>query len=383
MEIFKFVIPEIIFGAGSITEIGKSAERLGAKKVLLVSDEGVKETGWIDESIKHIKGAGLSYHLWIDITPNPKDYEIARGAEEYINEGCDAIIAIGGGSAIDAAKAIAILVTNGGNIKDYEGIDKISKPLPPFVAVATTAGSGAEITQFCIVTDKKNHSKMSIVSKSLIPDISISDPNMLATKPFELTANTGMDALTHAIEAYTSIAATPFTDVNAINAIKLISKNLRQSTAQKDNLKAKEAMAMASIQAAKAFSNAILGAVHAMTHQLGGLLDVPHGAVNAILLPYVMRYNLISCVDKYAEIACAFGENKEEHLSSREMAEKAILAVDTLARDINIPANLRDLGVKDEHIPLLSKNAVKDVCLVTNPRDASEEDIKKVFETAI
>ncbi|UMZ74191.1 iron-containing alcohol dehydrogenase [Natranaerofaba carboxydovora] len=382
MDIFKFVIPEIIFGAGSHIEIGKSADRLGANKVFVVSDEGVKNTGWVDESIKYIKEADLSYSVWTEITPNPKDYEIVNGAEEYLNNRCDAIIAVGGGSVIDAAKAIAILVANGGSIEDYEGIDKITKPLPPLVVVPTTAGSGAEITQFCIITNKEKKSKMSIVSKSLIPDISISDPNMLATKPFELTANTGMDALTHAIEAYTSIAATPFTDVNALNAIKLISSNLRQSTAQKDNMKAKEAMAMASIQAAKAFSNAILGAVHAMTHQLGGFLDVPHGAVNAILLPYVMRFNLISCVEKYADIARAFGE-ADENLSSRELAEKAISAVDKLARDIDIPRNLREFGVKEEHIPLLSQNALKDVCLVTNPRDASKEDIEKVFKTAI
>lgn len=382
MELFKFVIPEIIFGSGALSEVGGSAKRLGANRIFLVSDEGVKKSGWVDECIKYLKEVGLSYYLWMDLTPNPKDYEIRKGVNEYLEEKCDAIVAIGGGSAIDAAKAVAILVSNGGNIQDYEGIDKISKPLPPVVAVATTAGSGAEITQFCIVTDKKRNSKMSIVSKSLIPDISISDPKMLVTKPFELTANTGMDALTHAIESYTSIAATPFTDMNAISAIQLISENLRQSTAQKENIEAKKAMAMASIKAATAFSNAILGAVHAMTHQLGGLLDMPHGAVNAILLPYVMRFNLISCVEKYADVAKAFGE-KEDNLSSREMAEKAIVAVDRLAMDIGIPGNLRELGLKEEHISHLSENAVNDVCLLTNPRDASIEDIKCIFEKVI
>lgn len=382
MNISKFVIPEIIFGKGSLSQIGESAIRLGAKKFFLATDEGLIEAGWIKESIPFLEQKGLDYEVWSDVTPNPKDYEVEEGAKRYLASGCDAIMAIGGGSPIDAAKGVAILVTNEGTIHDYEGIDKITKPLPPMIMVPSTAGTGADISQFDIITDTSRKIKMVLVSKSLIPDISITDPLLLTTKDKELTANTGMDALTHAIEAYVSIAATFLTDVQALNAIRLISHNLRGSVASKTNLEAKEAMAMASLQAGLAFSNAILGAVHAMTHQLGGMFDMPHGQVNAILLPYVMEYNLISAVDRYVDIAVAMGEHVTG-LSRREAAMKAITSVKTLAHDIGIPKGLAEIGVPEESIPQLSENAVKDACLITNPRDAEVADIEDIFRSAL
>ncbi len=381
MGIIKFIIPEIIFGTDALSQIGVCAKRLGANKVLVVSDKGVKEAGWVDKGLDHLEKADLSYYLWDEVTPNPSDKMVNRGGKLYHEQNCDAVVAIGGGSVIDTAKAVALLASNGGEIQEYEGIDKVVKPLPPLVAAATTAGSGAEVSQFCIILDSSKKSKMSIVSKSLVPDIAISDPALLSTKSFELTANTGMDALTHAIEAYTSIAATPLTDVNAINAVELISKNLRKAASQKTDIQAQEAMAMASLQAGKAFSNAILGAVHAMAHQLGGLLNMPHGEVNAVLLPHVMRFNLISCLDRYSDIARAFGII-DKHLSERELAEQAIKSVETLAEDINVPKNLKSLGVEEEHIHLLSENAVKDVCLITNSREADYQDIKEIFTRA-
>ncbi|MDH7578130.1 MAG: iron-containing alcohol dehydrogenase [Bacillota bacterium] len=382
MQIFKFMVPEIIFGKGTLRLIGESARRLGATKVFLVSDEGVARAGWIDQAVRHLKDVGLEYQVWTEPTPNPKDYEVERGKELYLEGRCDAIIGLGGGSAIDAAKAVAILATNGGKIQDYEGVDKIEKPIPPLICVATTAGSGGEVTQFTIVVDSKRKVKMTIGSKSLVPDIAIIDPLLLSTIDAVLTANTGMDALTHAIEAYVSVAATPITDVLAYRAIQMIGSSLRASVASRTNMEAKIAMAMASLLAGIAMSNAILGAVHAMAHPLGGLLNLPHGEANAILLPHVMRFNLIACTERYAEIAQAMGE-KVEGLSTREAAEKAIEAVERLCSDIGAKRHLSEIGLQEEHIWELSRVAAEDVSLITNPRDATVEQIAEIYRAAL
>ncbi len=237
---------------------------------------------------KSCKQANLKYTIFHDVTVNPKDIEVEKGCKVYIENECDAIIGIGGGSPLDVAKAIAILATNGGKIHDYEGVDKIRNPLPPQVMIPTTAGSGSEVSQFSVIVDTLGQKKMTIISKSLIPDIAIIDPETLSTKSARLTASTGLDVLTHGIESYVSLAATPLTDVQAKNAISLVSEYLRPSVASKINKEAKTHMAMASLQAGLAFSNSILGAVHAMSHAVGGKYPVLHGDINSILLPYVM-----------------------------------------------------------------------------------------------
>lgn len=382
LKISKFVCPEIIFGQGALSQIGESAKRLGANKVFLVSDAGVVRAGWIEKATQFLEQEGLAFHVWTRVSPNPKDYEVEAGTREYEKSGCDAVLAIGGGSTIDAGKAVAILASNGGRIADYEGIDRIQKPLPPMVVVPSTAGSGSEVSQFSIIVDSRRKIKMTIISKSLVPDIAITDPVLLATVDRRLTANTGMDALTHAIEAYVSVAATPITDVHALNAIRLIAENLPASVASQTNAAAKEAMAMASLEAGLAFSNAILGAVHAMTHQLGGLLDMPHGEANAILLPYVMEFNMVSSQARYAEIALALGEPVST-LSRRQAAMRAIQAVRDMAADIGIPRRLSEVGLEDAYIPRLSENAVRDACLITNPRDIELNDIEAIFRAAL
>ena len=289
---------------------------------------------------------------------------------------------VGGGSAIDAAKAVAILASNGGKIHDYEGVDKIDRPLPPLICVATTAGAAAEVTQFAIIVDTHRKVKMTIGSKSLVPDIAIIDPILLSTKDARLTANTGVDALTHAIEAYVSVASTPITDINALRAIRMITTSLRASVASRTNIEAKTNMAMASLLAGVAMSNAILGAVHAMAHPLGGLLNLPHGEVNSILLPHVMRFNLIACMDRYVDIARAMGENVEG-LSRRDAAEKAVEAVESLCLDIGAKRSLSEIGLQEEYILELSKAAAEDVCLITNPRDATVEEIAEIYRSAL
>jgi alcohol dehydrogenase class IV len=382
MEIFKFMVPEIIFGRGTLKLVGESARRLGATRIFVVSDEGVLKSGWVDEAVEHLKEIGLEYQVWTELTENPKDFEIDHGKELYLETGCDAVVGLGGGSAIDAAKAVAILTTNGGKIQDYVGVDKIKKPLPPLICVATTAGAAAEVTQFAIIVDSHRKVKMTIGSKSLVPDIAIIDPVLLSTKDARLTANTGIDALTHAIEAYVSVAATPITDINALKAIKMINTSLRASVASRTNIEAKTQMAMASLLAGVAMSNAILGAVHAMAHPLGGLLNLPHGEVNSILLPHVMRYNLIACTERYADIAKALGE-KVDGMSTREAAERSIQAVEQLCQDIGAKKRLSEIGLQEEYILELSKAAAEDVCLITNPRDATVEEIAEIYRAAL
>ncbi|HJV46424.1 MAG TPA: iron-containing alcohol dehydrogenase [Bacillota bacterium] len=382
MQIFKFNTPEIIFGKNSLAQIGESLCRLGAKKVFVVSDQGVANAGWCEQVIKYLRSSHLDYHLWLDVSSNPKDYEIASGLKEYLSSECNSVVGIGGGSALDAAKAVALLSTNGGTIQQYEGVDRIKHPLPPMVLLPTTAGSGSEVSQFSIITDSTRKLKMTLISKSLVPDIAIVDPQTLMTMDSHLTANTGMDALTHAIESYISLAATSLTEGYSLEAIHLISKYLRPSTAGKYNQEAKEAIAMASLQAGIAFSNAILGAVHAMSHQLGGLLDTPHGESNAILLPYVMEYNYIACPKKYKKMAEAFGESTEG-LGFNQAAKSAIKAVKELARDLEIPESLSNLGLQEEQLDTLSQNAAQDACMFTNPRDMKVEDIKMLFKQAL
>ncbi|HOV79326.1 MAG TPA: iron-containing alcohol dehydrogenase [Bacillota bacterium] len=382
MDICKHVAPEIIFGRGALSQVGESALRLGANKVFVVSDGGVIDAGWVEKALGYLKAAGLQYEVFSSLTSNPKDSEVAEGLTKYLESGCDALMSIGGGSPTDVAKAVAILATNGGNIHDYEGINKVSKPLPPMIVAPSTAGAGSEVTQFAIVVDKERRLKMTIISRSLVPDIAIVDPEILQTKSARLTAATGIDALSHAIESYVSLAATPLTKVHAINSIKLISRNLRESVACCTNMEAKTNMAMASLQAALSFSNAILGATHAMVHQVDGLLDTHHGETNACILPHVMEYNLIACPDKYKRVAEALGEDVRG-LCPRMAAEKAVKAVRLLVKDIGLAQGLAEIGLKETFINNLCQNALKDACLITNPRDADEKDLAEIFLRAM
>ncbi|QAV25633.1 alcohol dehydrogenase [Neobacillus thermocopriae] len=381
MNIHKFVMPEVIFGNGSIQQVGESCVRLGATNVFIVSDPGVMEAGWLDVIVRSCRQAGLSYTTFHDITINPKDKEVEKGCRMYLENECDAVIGVGGGSSIDVAKAIAILVTNGGRIHDYEGVDKIRYPLPPQVMVPTTAGSGSEVSQFSVIVDTETEKKMTIISRSLIPDIAIIDPETLSTKSPHLTASTGLDVLTHGIEAYVSLAATPLTDVHAKNAISLVAEYLRPSVASKMNLEAKINMAMACLQAGLAFSNAILGAVHAMSHAVGGKYNLLHGAVNSILLPHVMEYNLLANPKKFADIALFLGVDIRG-MSNMEAGNKAIEHVKQLTMDIGTPQRLADIGVEKDQLKKMSVSAFHDACMITNPRDVTIEDIEELFRKA-
>lgn len=380
----EFRIPEIVFGRLAVQQVGNCARRVGAEKVFLVTDPGIIKAGWIDVAVPHIKQAGIKFEIWHDLTPNPKDYEVEQATIAYKDSKCDSILAIGGGSPMDVAKAVAVMAAHPGTIHDYEGVDKITNPLPPMIMVPTTAGSGADITQFAIIADSKRQIKMSLISKSLIPDISITDPLILTTKDPELTANTGMDALAHAIEAYVSIAANFLTDSYALTAIKLISKYLGKSVSSKTNLEAKDAMAKASLLAAAACSNALIGAVHAMAHQIGGMFDLPHGKVNAILLPYVMEYNLPACFERFAQIAESLGQPTQNR-SLRELALSAVETVRTLAKEVGINQNFSELGcnLTKDCLDILCREAANDAVLITNPKEAGPDEIRQLFLRAI
>lgn len=382
LYISKFVMPEIIFGKNAIKQAGDACLRLGARKVLIVSDYGVANAGWLEKVISICKESDLPFATYIDVTINPKDTDVVKGCRVFIENECDAIIGLGGGSALDAAKAIAILATNGGQISDYEGVDKIEKPLPPMIMIMTTAGSGSEVSQFSVIVDSSREKKMSIISKTLVPDIAIIDPLTLVTKDSSLTAATGLDVLTHAIEAYVSTAATPLTDVQAKNALSLVAKFLRPSVASKTNEEAKEAMAMASLQAGLAFSNAILGAAHAISHAIGGKLPIAHGEINAVILPYVMDFNFIAAPRRFSDIAEIMGFDIRG-MSEREAGNASIQFVRDLAADIGAPQRLKDVGITDDMIDWAGQLALNDACMVTNPRDINLEQVKKLLKNAL
>jgi 1,3-propanediol dehydrogenase len=378
----KFHVPEMVFGLHSLAEAGFAAARLGAKRPFIVTDAGIIEAGWVAELLGHLADVGLRGHVWCDVTPNPKDYEVANGYEEYLACGGDVIIGIGGGSALDAAKGIAILSGNGGSILDYAGVDRVSRPIPPLLMIPSTAGTGSDVSQFCIISDTTAQVKVTIMGRAVVPDISLTDPRLLTTMPQDLAAATGLDALTHAIESYVSLGHNPLADGHALNAARLVNSALLRSVDQPQDAAAGLAMAQASLEAGLAFSNAILGATHAMSHQVGGLLDAPHGVVNGVLLPHVIRFNAQVVPERFAAIANAMGLNVAG-VPDVEAAELLAEHVQGLAESVGAPRNLRDLGVCAANIDRLAATALTDACLTTNPREASQADIASIFREAL
>jgi alcohol dehydrogenase class IV len=381
-RLLKFHAPEIVFGPGSLAEAGFAAERLGARRPFVVTDPGLLATGWVDELLDHLREAGLVPTLWHGVTPNPKDHEILAGFQKYAESGCDVIIAIGGGSCIDAGKGVAVLSGNGGSILDYAGVDQFANPIPPLLMIPSTAGTGADVSQFCVVTDTVQSIKVTLIGRALVPDISITDPRLLVTMPTWLAAATGLDALTHGIEAFVSLGHNPLTDGHALSAVRLVSGNLCQSLSRPGAPEIRERMAQASLEAGLAFTNAILGATHAMSHQVGGLLDAPHGVVNGVLLPHVIRYNAAAVPDRFIPLALAAGL-KVAGMPGREAAEMLADHVRSLADEVGVPRGLRHLGVSEENIGHLAKSTLGDACLSTNPRSADRRDVEGLFLAAL
>jgi alcohol dehydrogenase class IV len=375
---YKFEVPEIIFGRGMLSHVGACARRLGGKKIFLVSDKGLFHAGWVDQAMRSLLDAGLEFIYYDGITPNPKDCEVEEGVKEYLRHGADVIVGLGGGSSMDAAKAIAILVSNGGKIRDFEGPDRIIRPLPPLVLCPTTCGTGSDVSQFALISDTEHHRKMCIMSRCVAPDISLTDPDTLATLPDEFVGTTATDALSHAMEAFFSIASTTLTDVHAIKALRLLADNLANAVHERrpENL---ENLARASLHAGMAFSNSMLGIVHALAHPIGGLYDANHGSINAILLPEVIRYDIPVVTEKLQELAWGLGHHRSNG-DITAAGEKVQESLDSLLEASGAPRSLRSIGVQRKDLPELARQALKDVCIVTSPREADEEDLLRILE---
>lgn len=382
-QTFGFFIPTVsLMGLGSAKEAGSQVKALGARKALIVTDKGLAQMGMAEQIKTQIEASGVDAVIFDGAEPNPTDKNVHAGVAAYQDNQCDAIISLGGGSSHDCAKGVGLVIGNGGDICDFEGVDKSTKPMPPFVAINTTAGTASEMTRFCIITNTSTKVKMAIVDWRCTPNIAINDPLLMVGMPPALTAATGMDALTHSVEAYVSTIATPITDACAIKAIELISDYLRPVVANGQNIEARDRMAYAEYLAGMAFNNASLGYVHAMAHQLGGFYNLPHGVCNAILLPAVCEFNMISNPRRFADIAVALGENIT-NLSVVDAANAGIAAIRKLSRDIGIPAGLSELGVKETDLRIMAENAMKDACMLTNPRTATLDRVIGIFKAAM
>jgi alcohol dehydrogenase len=382
---YGFYIPCVtLMGLGCHRELGSRAVSLGAGKPLIVTDEGMTKVGLVDTIASILRDAMKVDPIIFDGTvPNPTDANVDAGLDMYRRNDCDMIVSLGGGSAHDCAKGIGIVASNGGSIRDYEGVDQSKRAMPPLIAVNTTAGTASEMTRFCIITDTSRHVKMAIIDWRVTPTIAINDPELMKGMPPFLTACTGMDALTHAVEAYVSTIATPVTDACALRAISLVARYLRPAVANGGDMFARDRMAYAEYLAGMAFNNASLGYVHAMAHQLGGFYNLPHGMCNAILLPHVSRFNLMGCLDRFVDIAVALGNPIDGGISSREAAECAITSIRTLSADVGIPSGLAGIGVKEKDIATMAQNAMKDACGATNPRRATLADIEAIYRGAL
>lgn len=383
MATTTFFIPSVnVIGMNCLNDALDNLREYGLQRALIVTDLTLSQLGMVQKLQQSLESRDIQSVVFDGTHPNPTTSNVEAGLVLLHQHSCDCVISLGGGSPHDCAKGIALVATNGGTIKDYEGIDRSRHPQLPLIAVNTTAGTASEMTRFCIITDEARHIKMAIVDKHVTPIISVNDSALMSGMPKSLTAATGMDALTHAIEAYVSTAATPITDACALKAINMICQSLPVAVAHGDNEQAREDMAYAQFLAGMAFNNASLGYVHAMAHQLGGFYDLPHGVCNAILLPHVQQFNSTVAAGRLRDVAAVMGV-EVKNMSDAEGAKACISTIQKLASTVNIPAGLRQLGVKEEDIVELATNALKDACGFTNPIQATHEEIVAIYLAAM
>lgn len=381
-RLYSFHMPaRLVFGPDASKQAGIELRGLGGSKALVVTDKGIIAAGLLDGILEAMKKAEVSYEVYDEVIPNPTIECVEKAFAKYQANGCDCLLAIGGGSSMDTTKATGVLATNPGKITDYEGVGKVKNPLPPFIAIPTTCGTGAEVTYFAVITDTARKFKMAVASPLEVPAVSLIDPLLLVNLPGHIVAATGMDALTHAIESYTNLNAQPISDALDLQAIKMISENLRPAVAN-GNLEAIYNMVLASTIAGMGFTNTRLTIVHAMSHTLGGHANVPHGVANAILLPYVMEWNLIGNAKRFADVARAMGEDTTG-LTDMEAAELAVEAVRSLSLDIGIPQTMREVGITEEMIPALADDSMLSGNVALNPRRVKKEDIVAIFKNAL
>lgn len=381
---FDFLMPSVnFFGPGVIAKIGDRAKMLNMHKPLIVTTEGLSkiDNGPVKQTIASLEKAGVDYAVFTGAEPNPKIRNVQAGKKMYQDENCDSIITVGGGSAHNCGKGIGIVLTNGDDISKLAGIETLKNPLPPLMAVNTTAGTGSELTRHAVITNEKTHLKFVVVSWRNIPLVSFNDPMLMLDIPKDITAATGCDAFVQAIEPYVSVDHNPITDSQCKEAIQLIQTALPEVVANGHNIEARTKMVEAEMLAGMAFNNANLGYVHAMAHQLGGQYDAPHGVCCALLLTTVEEYNLIACPERFAELAKVMGFDTTG-LTLYEAAQKSIDGMREMCRLVGIPSSIKEIGAKPEDFEMMAKNALKDGNAFSNPRKGTVEDIVKLYQKA-
>lgn len=378
-----YYVPSInLMGAGWLNDLGATVNDLGFKKAFVVTDNFLMSNGVANKVLNVLEGAGIAYEVYSEVVPNPTCKNVHDGLERLKGTDCDFLVSIGGGSPQDTAKAIGILATNGGHIKEYEGVNLSKNKSLPIVAVNTTAGTSSEVTINYVVTDEERHVKMVMVDKNSLATVTVNDPELMVEKPASLTAATGMDALTHAIETIVTPGAYPVSDATALAAVKIIFDYLPRAVENGHDIEAREQMVYAVFLGGIAFSNAGLGNVHAMAHQLGGIYNLPHGVCNAMLLPYVEEENAKYVPEKFVSIANVLGYDVEGK-SAQECAAFVVDSMKELAKKVGIPATLGELGVNDVDFDLLAENAMKDICAPGNPVEFTKEQIIELYKKIV
>lgn len=373
--------PVVIMGPGAVELIVPEIQRMNVKKALVVTDKVLIEAGVAKIVFDVLDAAKIKYTIFSDVKPNPTVTNVNAGYQKLLDDECDFVISIGGGSPQDTGKGIAILATNPGDLRDYEGVGKTANKSLPIVGINTTAGTASEATINYVITDEDRKLKMVIVDPNCLTTVAVNDPILMIKMPKSLTAATGMDALTHAVEGYTTAGATPFTDLFNLEAIKVISANLKKAVDDGEDLDARDAMAYGQFVTGMGFSNGGLGIVHSMAHQLGGFYDLPHGVCNAILLPHVVHFNADAVGDRLKDIAVAMGVD----VSRREPKEINIMAIDAikkLSKEVGIPTGLKEIGVKEKDFSALADLALADICTGGNPKCPSKEDVIAIYKAA-
>ncbi len=377
-----YLPPVSLVGPNALLELKEDLVSRGFKKALFVTDGVLKEIGVAKKVEDVMNDAGLDYVMYTGVKQNPSVDNVNEGLAILKENSCDCIITLGGGSPQDCGKAIGILATNGGSIEDYEGVHVSKKKSLPIIAINTTAGTASEITINYVITDTKRKVKMVMVDKNCLVDIAVNDSMLMINMPKSLTAATGMDALTHAVEAYVTVGAYEWSDTLSLKSIQLISESLRDAVSDGQNVEARTKMAWGQFIAGQAFSNCGLGYVHSMAHQLGGFYDLPHGVCNAILLPVVEEYNAPVCGDKFRDVAEAMGVDTTG-MSTEEANKAAIDAIKKLSSDVGIPAGIEELGAKEADFEIMAKNALIDACAGGNPKPVNLEDTIALYKAAM
>ena len=377
-ELRKFVAPEFITGDNSRVFAGRYASNFHSDKILLATDENMLNQFWMEDITESLLNAGIDFEVYTNISQNPSDREVMEGAAVYEAEECSAIVAAGGGSVLDCAKGIGIVAANGGDIAGYIGVDLVKKPMPPLICIPTTGGSSADVSQYAVISSKHNLKKNLITSKSLVPDVSLLDPVPLTTQPDEITVYSGIDAFSHAIEAYLSNGQSHWSDLLAIEAIKNIAESFPYDSSLKDDLDFRYKTLLSSLYAGISFSNAGLGLIHSMSHAIGGVYSTPHGLSSFLVMPAVIRYNFSSQPERYRDVSKALLADTGGKKDS-EALDILIEKIFSLGGSFTKGESLSNHGGRCEDIPLLVKNTMTDPCIATNPKLPSYTDVEELF----